>query len=148
MPPVLVVVLLLSGCGGPSAPVDQGGGAVMEEPHPDAMRAMGWLEFADLSLHVQADGRSPSGPHVRGWVLGGTFAPSGDVVGGGGPRPRGRILTPGFLELRTRAFVRRDGDRPPQAPYVDGLQDAETGGFHPTSPVRREAVKPAAESGR
>lgn len=143
---LIVLALFLVGCSGPQPPSEQGGGAVIGERRPEAMRARGWLEFADLSLRVQADGADPRGPHLRGWILGGTFYPDGDVVGADAPPPRGRILTPGFLELRTRAFVRKESPRPPEPPYVEGMQDAETGGFFPTSSVHygpREAAAPS-----
>ena len=140
---VLVVSSLLVGCSWTQAPSEQGGGAVVEESHPEAMRARGWLEFADVSLRVKSEGGVPRGPHVRGWVLGGTFIPEGDVVDRGAPPPSGRVLTPGFIELRTRAFVRKQGDHRPEPPYVEGVQDAETRGFFPTSTVHY-APRPAA----
>jgi hypothetical protein len=141
------VLLFLAGCSGPQPPTYQGGGAVVVEPRPDAMRTPGWLEFADLSLRMKSSGVAPRGPHVRGWILGGTFIPEGDVIGGGDRRPSGRILTPGFIELRTRAFVRKENDRRPERPYVEGLQDAETGGFFPTSPVHYAPRQTAASNG-
>ena len=95
----LCAIFFLVGCPGPSAPTEHGGGAVLTEAHPEAMRARGWLEFSDLSLRVEADGNKPVGPHVKGWVVGGLFLPSGDVEGRVTERPRGRILTAGFLEL-------------------------------------------------
>ena len=82
---VLVVSSLLVGCSWTEPPSEQGGGALVGESHPDAMRARGWLEFADVSLRVKSEGGAPRGPHVRGWVLGGTFIPEGDVVDRGAP---------------------------------------------------------------
>ena len=54
--------------------------------------------------------------------------------------PVGRVLTLGYLELRTRAFVKKDSASAPEVPYVEGWQDTETGGFYPTSQVRRASV--------
>ena len=142
----LCAIFFLVGCPGPSAPTEHGGGAVLTEAHPEAMRARGWLEFSDLSLRVEADGNKPVGPHVKGWVVGGLFLPSGDVEGRVTERPRGRILTAGFLELRTRGFVKRDAARQPRPPFVEGFQDVETGAFFPTSSVRHGGV-PASASG-
>lgn len=131
-----LAVISLGACSGPSAPDEQGGGAVLTETHPEAMRARGWLEFADLSLRLESDGKDPVGMHVRGWVVGGLFFPDGDVEGRKTERPRGRIFTAGFLELRTRGFVKKDAARRPRPPFVEGFQDVETGAFFPTSSVR------------
>ncbi|MAE94966.1 MAG: hypothetical protein CL910_09930 [Deltaproteobacteria bacterium] len=135
--PLLLLLLLLGACSGTRAPTDQGGGAVLTEEHPDAMRTPGWLEFGDLSLRTAAAGKDPRGAHVHGWLLGGVFEPLGDIIGGEGRPPRGRILNPGFLELRTRAFVKKADDANPTPPYVEGWQDTETGGFYPSGSVQR-----------
>lgn len=140
------VIFFLVGCSGSSAPTEEGGGAVLSDSHPEAMRARGWLEFSDLSLRVEADGKEPVGPHVKGWVVGGLFLPSGEVEGRVGERPRGRILTAGFLELRTRGFVKKEAPRRPRPPFVEGFQDVETGSFFPTSSVHHGAI-PASASG-
>lgn len=144
---VFAVSLILVGCSGPQPPTEQGGGAVMVESRPDAMRARGWLEFVDLSLRLESDGGAPRGPHVLGWILGGTFSPEGDVIGRESQLPSGRILTPGFIELRTRAFVRKESDRAPELPYVEGMQDAENRSFFPSSPVHYAPRQTAASSG-
>jgi len=145
--PVLAVSLILVGCSGSSPPTLQGGGAVVGEAHPEAMRARGWLKFVDLSLRVESDGGAPRGPRVHGWILGGMFMPDGDVIDRGAQLPRDRILTPGFIELRTRGFVRKESDRRPELPYVEGMKDAETGGFYPTSAVHYAPRGTAASSG-
>jgi hypothetical protein len=133
----VLVCAIAAGCAGPTAPTEQGGGAILTEPQPEAMRTDGYLDFIDLSLRPVASGLRPDGPHVQGWILGGLFTPVSDVRGGlADEPPPGRIASRGFLELRTRAFVRPDSQSPPVPPYVEGFQDTETGGFYPSSSVR------------
>jgi len=128
---VVAAWLLLSGCG-TSTPDHQGGGAVLLESHDERMRTPGWLEFVDLSLHPASETRAPAEPYVRGYIVGGLFFPTGDVVGPR-ERPEGRrVLVRGWLDLRTRAFHHADGATPRRAPYVEGLRDEESGAFFPT----------------
>ncbi len=46
----LAFLFALAGCGGPSAPEDQGGGAVLVEERPAAMAVPGRLELRDLTF--------------------------------------------------------------------------------------------------
>lgn len=139
--PALLLLCLAAACTGPSAPEDQGGGAVLIEPHHEAMWASGWLEFADLSLHTDAEDLEPVEPYVRGRILGGYFSPTGTIIGSK-ERPRGRrarFLIEGWLDLRTREFFLASEDEPLRPPYVRGLKDRDSGGFHPTSDIVHEA---------
>jgi hypothetical protein len=138
--PSLATVLcaLLVACGTPAPPTEQGGGAVLTEPKPKAMWATGWLEFADLSLHGDDETEPPTEPYLRGRILGGLFQPTGGVSGIMSEPPPRRIVTRGWLELRSRAFFPENSKRERIPPFVEGYQDAETGGFYPTSDVQEE----------
>jgi hypothetical protein len=122
-------------CGGPSAPVDQGGGAVMIDEHPAAMRVPGYLVFTDLSLHRRSESKAPPEPYVAGAWYGAFFDATGGVTGPKGSVPSGRSTTRGRLELRNRAFFRADDQRPRNVPYVEGWRDDDTGGFYPLGDV-------------
>jgi hypothetical protein len=122
-------------CGGPSAPEDQGGGAVLTEERPAAMAAPGRLELRDLAFKRASDVDAPVEPYVPGLMYGGWFDATGEIVGPVGTAPRGRALTKGRLELRNRAFFRFDDARPKSPPYVEGWRDDDTGGFFPLGPV-------------
>lgn len=104
----------------------------IEAARPARMRARGWLEFADLSLHTVAEDREPREPFIRGELVGGLFFPRGDVVGPLG-RPGGRrVLIPGWLDLRTRTFYSTSSGATPFPPYVQGVRDEQSLGFFPT----------------
>ena len=104
---------------------------------PAAMRTPGWLELRDLSFHADADaGKTPpSEPYVRGEWIGGFFDATGEVVGQVGDPPKGRSLTRGYLELRTRAFFRTDAQRSRVPPWIEGARDDDSGGFFPGAAI-------------
>ncbi|HYC77496.1 MAG TPA: hypothetical protein VEI02_07700 [Planctomycetota bacterium] len=135
----VVVPLLALGvsCGGPSAPDEQGGGAVLVDEHPAAMRTPGRLELGDLSARYAWESAKPEPPYVEGVWIGGWFDPTGDVVGATPTAPQGRKTTRGRLELRTRAFFRQDEARLATGPCVDGWRDDDTGGFYPATGLIR-----------
>lgn len=136
---VLSICMLAGACGGPSELSEQGGGAVLTEEHPEAIRTPGWIQFGpDLSLHVASEADPPREPYVRGWIIGGLFLPDGEVVGILTEPPPKRILSRGRLHLETRAFTPEKSERLARAPYVDGWHDEETGGFFPSSGVHWE----------
>ncbi len=135
----LLVLLPLLGCGTASPPDEQGGGAMLVETHPLSMRTPGWLEFLDLSLHPASQAAAPREPYVRGWIIGGLFVPEGEVVGVLSDAPTRRVLTRGWLDVRTRGFIPDTADRPRTPPWIDGWQDKDTGGFFPGSQVHDEA---------
>lgn len=132
---LIVVVPFLAACGGPSAPVDQGGGAVLVDERPAAMRAPGWLSLTDLGVHRASESKPPVEPYVPGAWYGLFFDPTGGVVGPKGSVPSGRNTTRGRLELRNRAFFRSDDRRTPTPPYLEGWRDDDTGGFYPQGDV-------------
>ena len=127
----LALLFVLAGCGGPSAPEDQGGGAVLVEERPAAMAVPGRLELRDLTFKRSSDPDPAAEPYVPGFSYGGWFDATGDVVGAVGAAPRGRSLTKERLELRNRAFYRFDDARPKSTPYIEGWRDDDTGGFFP-----------------
>jgi hypothetical protein len=132
---VLVSALLLTACSGPRAPTMQGGGAIVTHDRPCAVRAPGWLELRDLSVHTDAEKDPPREPYVRGVWVGGFFDATGDVAGPVGDPPKGRSLTRGYLELRTRAFYRATDERKRTPPWIEGSRDDDSGGFFPASSV-------------
>lgn len=132
------LLLLQTGCGGPTAPESHGGGAVLTEPRPDLMRTSGWLQFADLSLHTVADAKPPKEPFVRGSILGGRFFPTGPVEGVVREAPPKRVLTKGSLHLETRAFKALDSEGPIRTPFVFGWKDTESGAFFPATDVQTD----------
>jgi hypothetical protein len=99
------------------------------------MRAPGWLELRDLSAHTDAEKGPPSEPYVRGAWIGGYFDATGDVVGAVGDPPKGRSVTRGYLELRTRAFYRNDDKRSRIPPWIEGSRDDDSGGFFPATSI-------------
>jgi hypothetical protein len=141
--PVFAVALgavVISGCSGPTPPDYQGGGAVLSEEKPGAMRSPGWLQFSDLTLHLSVEPDPPKAPYVRGWIVGGLFLPDGEVQGVLAEPPPRRVLTRGWLHLVWRSFTPESHERPRRPPYVEGWHDEETGGFFPSSPVRYETM--------
>jgi hypothetical protein len=126
---------VLLACSTPRAPGNQGGGALLTREHPAAMRAPGWLELRDLSVHTDSEKGPPSEPYVRGAWVGGFFDAAGDVVGKVGDPPRGRSVTRGYVELRTRAFYRNDAERTRTPPWVEGSRDDDSGSFFPAGKV-------------
>lgn len=137
MRPFVLLAFTLFACSGPSAPVEQGGGAVLITPQPAAMRVSGWLEFRDLTFHPVSEKGPPHEPFIRGEAIGGFFDPTSEITGPVGDPPKGRNLTKGWLELRTRAFFRSDDPRQKTPPFVEGSRDDDTGGFFPASPLVR-----------
>lgn len=133
------LLLSIAACGGPSAPEDQGGGAVIVDRHPASQRSAGWLEFKDLSGHMATEERKPIEPYVLGEWVGGHFDATGEIIGNVGSPPRGRNVSRGWLDLRTRAFYPTSSSRPRTTPFIDGFRDDDTGGFYPLSNVSWKA---------
>ena len=113
----------------------QGGGAIVTcEACRDAVP--GWLELRDLTLpHGRREG-TPVGavrPRRTGSGTGSTRRPrsSGKV----GDPPKGRSLTRGYLELRTRAFYRTDTSARASRRWIEGSRDDDSGGFFPAASV-------------
>ena len=131
----VIPLLVLAACSGASAPEEQGGGAVLVQAQPAAMRAPGWLEFKDLSVHTDAEKGPPREPYIRGAWIGTNFDATAEISGPIGDPPKGRNVSKGWLELRTRSFFRADDPRPRTPPYVPGFHDDDTGGFFPGSAV-------------
>jgi hypothetical protein len=131
----LLLAGMIAGCGETPAPETQGGGAVLREAKPAAMRTAGWLSFPDLVLHSVTESEGPKAPYLRGWILGGLFQPEGELVGYVSEPPPRRLLTRGWLDLETRAFVPDAANRPKSRLYAEGWHDNETGGFFPASPM-------------
>lgn len=129
------LLLLLAACGGPSAPEDQGGGAVLVERLPASQRTPGWIEFKDLSAHVATEDRKPVEPYVAGDWIGGRFDVRGALVGKPGGIPRGRNVTRGWLDLRSRAFHPSSSTAPRTTPFIEGFRDDDTGGFYPSADI-------------
>jgi hypothetical protein len=122
-------------CSAPRAPTNQGGGALLTREHHASVRAPGWLELRDLTVHTDAEKGPPSEPYVRGSWIGGFFDATGEIVGKVGDPPRGRSLTRGYLELRTRAFYRNDDSRAKIPPFVEGSRDDDSGSFFPAGQI-------------
>ena len=57
------------------------------------------------------------------------------LVGQVGDPPKGRSLTRGYLELRTRTFYRQDTERARMPPIVEGSRDDDSGGFFPAAQI-------------
>jgi hypothetical protein len=133
--PFVLAAAFAASCGGPSAPMEQSGGAVLIEERRADMAVRGSLELRTLAIKTAADATPPSEPYVEGYWVGGVFDATGDVVGPKGSAPRGRTLTRGRLELRTRSFFRADDSRPKTPPWIEGWRDDDTGGFHPLGGV-------------
>jgi hypothetical protein len=131
----VIFMLVPAACSSPRAPCTQGGGALLTCEHPSAVRSPGWLELRDLTAHTDADKGPPSEPWVRGVWVGGFFDATGEVVGKIGDPPRGRSLTRGYLELRTRAFYRNDEKRGRIPPWIEGARDDDSGSFFPAAQV-------------
>ena len=131
---LVITGIVLSSCCCTKAPCDQGGGAVLT-CQPAAMRVPGWLELRDLSFHSDAEKGPPNEPWVRGHWVGYFFDASGEIVGQVGDPPKGRSLTRGYLELRTRTFYRQDAERARMPPMVEGSRDDDSGGFFPAAPI-------------
>lgn len=138
------VALLAAGCAGPSAPTDQGGGAVLTTPKPEAMRTRGWLQFPELTLHSDAESEPPKDPYIRGVIVGGRFYPHGELVGPVTEAPPKRILARGWLELETRAFTPEAAEGTRRAPWVEGWRDTESGVFFPSGPLVLGSEAPTA----
>jgi hypothetical protein len=117
------------------APTDQGGAASVVSERPAAMRAPGWLDLRDLSAHTDAEKEPPREPYVRGVWIGGWFDATSDVVGPVGDPPKGRSLTRGYLELRSRSFFRNTDERKRNPPWIEGSRDGDSGSFFPASTV-------------
>lgn len=132
---LVIVSLSIAACGGPSAPEEQGGGAVIADRSPESQRTPGWLEFKDLSAHVATEDRKPIEPYVKGEWIGGRFDVRGSLVGKPGGAPRGRNVTRGWLELRNRAFHPFNSTAPKIAPFIEGFRDDDTGGFYPSADI-------------
>jgi hypothetical protein len=107
----------------------------MRQERPASVRASGWLDLRDLSAHTDAEKAPPREPYVRGEWVGGWFDARGDVVGTVGDPPKGRSVTRGYLELRTRAFYRASETRTRIPPWIEGSRDDDSGGFFPASQI-------------
>jgi hypothetical protein len=127
--------ILLSSCCCNRAESCQGGGATLTCERPAAMRTQGWLELRDLSFHSNAEKAPPNEPWVRGEWVGLFFDATGEIVGAVGDPPKGRSLTRGYLELRTRTFYRQDAQRTRMPPWIEGARDDDSGGFFPAAPI-------------
>ena len=132
---LVFIAFAVAACGEPSIPENQGGGAIVTDAKPWALRVPGWLELRDLTLHTDAEIGPPNEPYVRGSWIGSMFDATGGVVGTTGPAPKGRKLTRGWLDLRTRAFFRTDDPHRRAVPSLDGWRDEDTGGFHAAADV-------------
>jgi hypothetical protein len=135
---LLAGLVLSSCCGtGSRAPCDKSCVASLTCERPAAMRTPGWLELRDLTFHADADSAKapPTEPYVRGEWIGGFFDAKGEVVGQVGDPPKGRSLTRGYLELRTRSFYRNDAQRSRVAPWIEGARDDDSGGFFPGASI-------------
>ena len=103
----------------------------LEHEHPEASRVQGWIQFPALSMHSADQAAAPVPPFLRGEFVGGWFTPRGSIEGMQPEAPARRVLTRGVLELSTRAFIGAGNERASRGPFVVGVQDQETGGFHP-----------------
>jgi hypothetical protein len=126
------MLLLLVACTTNRMATTQGGAASVASERPAAMRAPGWLDLRDLSAHTDAEKDPPREPYVRGVWIGAWFDATSDVVGAVGEPPKGRSLTRGYLELRSRAFYRATDERTRGAPWVEGARDDDSGVFFPS----------------
>src|SRR5262245_39607 len=132
---LVAVMLALTSCCETRCPTDQGGGAIITCARPYAMRSPGWLELRDLTSHTDAEKEAPREPFVRGVWIGGFFDATGEITGTVGDPPKGRSLTRGYLELRTRSFYRPDDKRTRMPPWIEGSRDDESGGSFPASSI-------------
>jgi hypothetical protein len=133
--PLAAGLVAVIACSSQRLPSDQGGVASVAREQPAAMRAPGWLDLRDLSAHTDAEKIPPREPYVRGSWIGGWFDATSDVIGELGEPPKGRSLTRGYLELRSRTFYRSGDERTRIAPWIEGSRDDESGGFFPASSV-------------
>ncbi|MSR74926.1 MAG: hypothetical protein EXS14_05595 [Planctomycetes bacterium] len=127
----VVSLLILAAC---STGSDAVGGATLvslETAKPEALRVQGWLEFPTLALHSVDEAAAPVAPFLRGEFAGGWFTPRGVIEGVLPEPPARRVLVRGVLELSTRAFIAAGSERPARGAFIVGVQDQETGGFHP-----------------
>lgn len=129
------LLLVAISCSETRAPCDQGGGAVLTREKCASVRAPGWLDLRDLSVHMDAEKDPPREPYVRGEWIGNWFDARGEIVGVVGDPPKGRSLTRGWLELRSRAFFRASETRTRIPPWIEGMRDDDSGGFFPASQV-------------
>lgn len=134
---VVVLAAALTGCSSsttndaPGAKIDLTNNAV----DLDAMTVDGWMNPKTLQIHASTVAPEDGDMVIRGAIRGWRFEPYGDVEGGLHPVPDRATPDACWLVLSDRTVVYREGGTEPGEPCLEGVFDAESGLFYPSSTV-------------